>query len=187
MQHLRRPLERWLICRRRTWHRVSSSLSVKKNSPMSACRRSMSSTRKTAEHPNSVNNLPVVAAAAEAAAAEAAEAAVEAAAEAAGAAAAAAGACRPEVAGSARTFFDCVDRRITAGFDHVRSGQCLVCSLPTKICWQVAHDGRAGGQLDRETPACRLDGGALATRGIPASQWRSALVAISVEARMLAA
>jgi len=42
-------------------------------------------------------------------------------------------------------------------------------------------------QLDLETLAREPDGGALATQRIPALQWRSALVSISIEARVLAA
>jgi len=81
-----------------------------------------------------------------------------------------------------------------AGFDQVRPGQrCLVCSV-ARVDAQVvpAHAGRAGGQpyretLDSETLARERDDGALAAWRILALRWRSALVAISVEARVLTA
>jgi hypothetical protein len=76
-------------------YRVNKSLSVTRNSPTSACRRFMSSTRKTLEISGPTYSLRE--AAAEAVVAEAAEAAPEVAAEAVDA-----GACRPEAVASAR-------------------------------------------------------------------------------------
>jgi hypothetical protein len=93
--------EGWRICHHTIRCHVVSLRSVRKKSPTSACRRSLSSTRKTPEQPDSANRLPeeAVAEAAEAGAAEA-----EAVAEAAEAAevAVAAAACRGDLAASAR-------------------------------------------------------------------------------------
>ena len=76
-----------------------------------------------------------------------------------------------------------------AGFDQVRWGLHMSClqRCPSGNVSMPAHDGRAGGQLNREKLSREPDGGALATRRIPALQWRSALVSISIEARVLAA
>ena len=81
-----RPPGRQSIHRRGTPHRVPSSRSVRKKSPTSTWRRSMSSTRKTSSSANACNLLAEAAAAAAAGAAQC---------EAAAAAAAAAAQCEP--------------------------------------------------------------------------------------------
>ena len=96
--HPHQPLGRQRVCQPWTPHRATKSLSVKKKSRTSAWRRSMSSTRKTPEHPGPTYSLSEEVADAVAAADEAADEA--AAAEAAEAAEAAV--CRGELAASAR-------------------------------------------------------------------------------------
>jgi hypothetical protein len=99
--HRREPVGRQRICRRRTPEWVTKSLSMRRRSLTSAWRRSMSSTRKTSEHPGPTCNLPEKAAkaATPAEAAEAARAAEAATAEAADAVAAAAVEAVAEAAG----------------------------------------------------------------------------------------
>jgi len=83
--HLREPVGQQRTWRRGTPRRVTKSLSVRRKSLTSAWRRSMSSTRRTPEHPKLAKNLPggeaagaVAGEAAEAAAGEAADARPEA-------------------------------------------------------------------------------------------------------------
>ena len=163
---------------------LTKSLSVRRKSLTSAWRRSMSSTRKTPEHPGPAYNLPEAAATA-ATAAEAAEAATEAAeaAEAAGAAGVAAAAAAAEAAGGGCGTIDIALGR------HGRAWQGL--TRPTTSCFAALRTWMRGlacalsSQPCRETLARELNDALLGTRRIRASQWRSALVAIRVEVRVL--
>ena len=113
--HRQHPLGRQRVYRPWTPHRVTKSLSVKKKSRTSAWRRSMSSTRKTPEHPGPTYSLlPEEVADAVAAADEAADAAAVA--EAAEAAEAAV--CRGELAASAR--LECFPNTLTDTGRHGR-------------------------------------------------------------------
>ena len=55
------------------------------------------------------------------------------------------------------------------------------------VLFASSHDGRVDGEYWRETPARERDDGALASPRIRVLQWRSGLVAISVESRVLTA
>jgi hypothetical protein len=94
------PADRRRMSRRKTPHQTTKSFSVRRKSPTSVCRRSMSSTKKTPQHLRSARKLPGVAGAAAAAAGAAAADAVG---EAAGAVAAEAAARPGVVAAGARS------------------------------------------------------------------------------------
>jgi hypothetical protein len=61
-EHPHQRSDQWRICRRTIRRHVASSRSVRKKSPTSVCRRSLSSTRKTPEQPDSAKRLPTGAA-----------------------------------------------------------------------------------------------------------------------------
>ena len=153
-------------CRHRTCrgcralHQVTKSRLVKRKSPTSAWRRSLSSTRRTEHRFGAWYRKPVVADAVAAEGAEAAEVAA-AAAVADAAVAAEAAACRGAPAACARQVR--VPNILTNARRHgrvrrVRPGQ-FVCYWRSSKCvgWPDAHDGLADLSPSRERPACALD------------------------------
>ena|SRR6266567_308999 len=112
--------------RRQTLHRVSNGRSVKKKSPTSAWRRSMSSTRRTPQRPRRASRKRAAAAVVAAEAAEVVE--VAGAAEAVAAvvvvvAAAAAAVCRGDLAGFARLDGFLITLTNAGGHGRVRQGR----------------------------------------------------------------
>ena len=152
----RRRSRRQRTCRgRRTLHRVTNSVSVKRKSPTSAWRPSMSSTRRTRDRFGASFRKPAAAAVE---AAEVAEAAAVAEATEAAAAEAAAAVGIGDLAAFARP--DCFPITLTNTDHHGRvrqgrPGQSMYCLrwCPRPCVGRPAHDGGVGLQAYREMPA----------------------------------